>query len=360
MHKLLSRTFAVLALVAVVPAVAFASTGRIEGLGVPGDYVKDFTGTRTYLSGVTSVGNLIWVNPSDNAGMGAVLQNLFDGRFGTFAININETAMGLGASTAGDWNNSGESLDLTWGHKMGTGSLGVRFNRSYESFDGPPATEGNGAFSRNIMGFGAGYGWSMNANTDVEVSALYQSRTFDNGTTNEDGGVSYLVSGRAMMKAGSNLNVTPVIKMYSWDLSTATGTTVASDKITGWSAGVAGNWALGSSDLFVFGCEFSNDKEEAGTNEAKVSAMPAVFMGLESSVNNWLTLRFGAGNTLQARFEANGVASKFNTWYGTAGAGVKVGSFQFDATMNPAVYDGAVNEVLNGTPFSTVSATYSF
>jgi hypothetical protein len=39
---------------------------------------------------------------------------------------------------------------------------------------------------------------------------------------------------------------------------------------------------------------------------------------------------------------------------------VKVGTLQFDATVAPSFYNGAVNNVLNGNPFANVSATYTF
>jgi len=366
MNKRMSRILMTLSLMT-IPVVAFASTGRIAGLGVSTDYVKDFTGTRTYLSGVTAVGNLVWVNPSDNAGMGAVLQNLWDGRFGTFAVNINNTAMGLGASTAGDVNTSGESVDLTWGHKMGDGSLGVRVNRSFESTEVPgnPVVEGNGTLSRNINGIGVGYGWPMNDNADVELSALYQNRTFDNGAgLTEDGGAAWQVAGRAMMKAGGNLMLVPVVKLRSFDLSTITAGAPAvttTDKRTSWAAGLAGNWTVGSDDLFILGAEFSNSTVDNGTNKSKDSSMPAVFMALEGGVNSWLTLRFGAGNTLFNRGEDfAGVVTKTNTFNSFMGAGVKLGSFMMDASVAPTFWNGAVNDVLNGAPFANVSATYSF
>lgn len=363
MHKILSRTFALLALVAVLPTAAFASASRISGMNVPGDYVKDYTGIHTYVSGVSSVGNLIWVNPSDNQGMGAVLQNLFGGRFGTFAVNINNDAMGLGQSTAGDvQTTAGESIDLTWGRKMGSGSFGVRVNRSYSSLETAAGTV-EGLYGRNIMGFGAGYGWALNANTDVELSALYQNRSFKTATATENGGVAYQVAGRAMTKAGSGLNLTTAVKISSFDMSTETvpGGVVTTNKTSNWSAGMAGNWTLGSNDLFVFGAEFSNSQNDNGTAKAKVSLMPAVFMGLETGVNSWLTLRFGASNSVTARGENFvGDVVKTDTFSFNTGAGVKVGTLQFDATVTPAFYNGAVNNVLNGNPFANVSATYTF
>jgi len=360
MHKLLSRTFALLALVAVLPAAAFASTSRVAGMNVPGDYIKDYTGIRTYVSGVSSVGNLIWVNPSDDQGMGAVLQNLFDGRFGSFAVNINNDAQAMGSLDPNF--TAGESVDLTWGRKMGSGSFGVRVNRSYSSLETAAGTT-EGLYGRNIMGFGAGYGWALNSNTDVELSALYQTRSFKTATATEHGGTAYQLAGRAMTKAGSNLSLTTAVKISSYDMSTETvpAGVVTTDKTTGWSAGLAGNWTLGSNDLFVFGAEFNNAKNDNGTAQQKASLMPAVFMGLETGVNSWLTLRFGASNSITARGENfAGDVLKTDTFSFSTGAGVKVGTLQFDATVAPSFYNGAVNNVLNGTPFANVSATYTF
>jgi len=370
MHKLLSRIFAVVAFVAVVPVVAFASSSRVEGLGVPGDYVKDYSGINTYLSGVGSVGNLVWVNPgSDNSrGMGAVLQNLFEGRFGTWAINLHDAGNDLGAATYDgnpfDSNTStGEALDITWGRKMGNGSLGLRFNRSYNSTENTGGTTtGNGNGDRNITGFGGGYGFALNSNTDAEVSVLYQNRSFNNGTVKESGGSAYQVAGRAWVKSSSSLTLAPVVKIYSFDNSTvpvAAGGIVVKNKTTGWSAGLAGNWALGSDDLFILGTQFSSNKNET-TVDAKSSFMPDVFMGLESKVNPWLTLRFGAHNSFQHRTENATTTVKDHQFSFNMGAGVKVGAFMFDATMSNGFYNGPVNGVLNGNPFNRVSATYSF
>src|SRR5262249_51237031 len=140
----MTRILSGIALLVVIPTVAFASASRVAGLNVPGDYIKDYTGIFTYVSGVNSVGNLVYAEPNtNNEAMGFVLGNLWEGRLGTwgfhmrrFAPSLGQSAFGnsiapsaIGASGGfpgfGDPNTSGEAFDIMWGHKMGNGNLGL-------------------------------------------------------------------------------------------------------------------------------------------------------------------------------------------------------------------------------------------
>jgi hypothetical protein len=115
MHQI-KRFILVATLASMVPAVAFASTSRMVGLNVPGDYTKDYTGMFTYLSSVNSTGNLIYaetgtsvafIGPIDDRGMGAVLPNLFDGKAGVWAIHMRHFNAAMGQSWWGGPINGG-------------------------------------------------------------------------------------------------------------------------------------------------------------------------------------------------------------------------------------------------------------
>ena len=395
MHKLMRRTLVSLSLLA-LPLVANASGARIQALNVPGDYVKDYTGIYTYVSGVGSVGNLVWAEPGNggNNAMGAVLGNLWDGKLGTWGMTFRAAAPTLGqpmfgdpvttsAIGFGDFNQTGEALDLLWGHKMGSGSLGLRLNRSFISNEVTAGTsEGNGNNGRNIWGLGAGFGFAMNSNTDVEISGLFQNRSFKGSNfltpdaAADNGGSTYQIAARAMMKRGSNLVLVPVAKLYSFDRSAVSAAAVATDeKISGWSFGLAGNWTLGSDDLFVLGGNIVGNKFEQTVGANPTSTVnetfyPNLFMALETHTNSWLTLRFGAQNALMysAKAEAGSpvvtqTIKQHNFTFNT-GATVKAGSLTFDATLTPQFYNNPVsatfNNGLGNTPFGRVSATYSF
>ena len=403
MHKRMTRILSVVALAAVLPSVALASGARVAGLNVPGDYIKDYTGIFTYVSGVNNVGNLVYSEPnSGNETMGAVLGNLWEGRLGTWGVHLRRFHPSLGQSLAGDPvtttalgfpvgtdpNSNGEALDIMWGQKMGAGSLGLRLNRSFISFESPAGTvEGNGNLERNVWGVGLGYGFAMNEDTDVEVSGHFQNRSFqDPGATfppdwaEDDGNTAILVAGRAMMKSSGNLMWVPVAKYYSFDISAVDATAPTPNtldaKISGWQAGIAGNWSIGSDDLLVLGAQFVGNRFEttttgSPTGELSETFYPNLFMGLESHVNSWLTLRFGAQNAVmysiraeQAGNPAFPVTVKDHVFTYNMGAGTKIGSLMLDATLESGFWNNPVSAVWNNglgsDPFPRVSATYSF
>ena len=397
MHKRMTRILSAISLLVVIPTVAFASSSRVAGLNVPGDYIKDYTGMFTYVSGVSSVGNLVYSEPNTgNEAVGAVLGNLWEGRMGTWGLHLRRFSPDLGqsmfgnqaATTAqpglfGDQNVNGEALDLMWGHKMGNGNLGLRYNRSFISREVPAGTaEGNGTTGRNVWGLGAGFGFALNPNTDVEIAGDFQNRSFKGSNINtpdaaaDDGGGTYLVAGRAFVKGGASVMWVPVAKVYSFDLSSVDAAAVATDaKISGWEVGGAGNWSIGSDDLFVLGLQVVGNHFEStvGTNpkqELNETFYPNAFMALETHVNSWLTLRFGAQNAVMYSLKAevgNPVTTttiKTHVFTYNMGAGVKLGSLMLDATLANGFWNNPVSAVWNnglGTdPFPRVSATYSF
>jgi len=138
-------------LMTALPVLAFAQTSRLEGMTLQGDYVKDYTAIYTYPSQVPNVGNLVYGEFGNTGGVGttvadrsvgAILGNLFDGRFGTWALHLRQLTPDLGqgdvvsSPTSGtigvDPNvNGNEEFDVMWGRKTGTMSIGLRLNRSF-------------------------------------------------------------------------------------------------------------------------------------------------------------------------------------------------------------------------------------
>jgi len=208
---------AALALVTALPVSALAQTARVEGMALQGDYIKDYTNIWTYLSGVPTVGNLVYgelgavdgsfsTSPRDR-GVGAVLGNIAEGRLGTWAIHLHQQTpnLGQGDATSGpnpqdstginqDPNtNLNQSFDIMWGKKFGTMNLGLRFNRAFrKSEDVNGATTTLGEFDpvaadenigRNIVGLAGGVGFEMSQNSNLEVAAGFENRTFENSVT---------------------------------------------------------------------------------------------------------------------------------------------------------------------------------
>jgi hypothetical protein len=411
-----------IAAVAALPAVALSQTSRVEGMAIQGDYIKDYTGIYTYTSCMTNVGNLIYgelgiagelgggvVDGVDDRAFGAVLGNLWDGRFGTWGIHMREISPNLGqgdqTSHPGiglgfDPNfNRNEAFDLMWAKKFGTTSFGLRLNRSWLSGENDLALfdpalagltkfetddpTGNPNVARNVLGISGGLGFEMNANTNAEFSILYQTRTFEltntaDDTFEDDGPASYLVSGRVFWQWQPNVMVVPVFKWYSFDLGTRSdvgGTVTTVDaSIKGWQVGAAGNWALGQNDLFVLGLTFASNKIEqssAGVFDTEQTEMfaPQVFGALETHPNDFLTLRFGANKGVfhNEKREDNiaTTSAKLNDspFEMSLGAGVKIGTLQLDAVINDRLPHNGLYLLSGNTtsPLATkVTATYPF
>jgi hypothetical protein len=409
------------ALALALPAVSSAQMSRVEGMAIQGDFIKDWSGMFTYTSQVANVGNLVYgelgsveftPTPIDRS-VGAVIGNLWEGRLGTWAIHLRQISPQLGqgnflnstpapGSLGFDPNfNPMESIDVMWGKKFGTTSLGLRVNRSFGSLEGdlngffgfgPIGTIESGLpfngpfsdhnFSRNVLGIGGGIGFEMNPTSNVEASILYQKRSFSItdsagsaplNTYEEDGPTTYQVAARAMWQWQPNVMIVPVFKWYSFDLSTrasAGSPYGATEKNTlkGWQLGAAGNWTLGSNDLFVLGATFAQNKlEEANaTFEETETYAPLVFAALETHLNSWLTARFGASKGAWYSFEdreptAGTYKFKGSDFTMNLGAGVKVGNLQLDALLSdnfPNNLPYFISGNQTSDMFTKVTATY--
>ena len=400
------------ALVLALPAVSSAQMSRVEGMAIQGDFVKDWSGIFTYTSQVANVGNLVYGELGNvslppvtfDRSVGAVIGNLWEGRLGTWAVHMREQSPNLGQGDAGsnagtdslggDPNtNTSESFDIMWGKKFGTTSFGLRVNRSNGRFlqqvgttttnTEADFTEADPNLARNIVGVGGGIGFEMSPTSNVEMGVLWQNRTWVEdtpGLRGEDKGASaYLVAGRAMWQWQPNIMVVPVVKYYKVDLgqqSTPTGGTATGtdEDFKGWQVGAAGNWTLGSNDLFVLGLNFAQNKhtEQVGTPgqdvEATQTLYPQMFGALETHVNSWLTLRFGANKGVVQKLkivQPNGDKTErtFQSFNMRLGAGVKVGNLQLDAILaddfpNNLPYFISGNQTSD--MFTKVTATYPF
>jgi hypothetical protein len=423
---------AVAVLAMALPIVANAQSSRVEGMSLQGDYVKDYTGIYTYPSQVSHVGNLVYgefggpnVTVSGTSGtisavdrgMGAVLGNLWEGRYGTWAIHLREWVPSMGQATTNshpgigaggvDINNVQQSFDLMWGKRMGGTSVGLRLSRAAHeaelSVTGPPGGQNvsNGVadtnvFNRNILGLGAGLSFEMNPSTTFDGSILWQSRTFENTTSpatapntnvSDDSPTSFQLAARLMWQWQPNVMVVPVFKWYSFDYSykvattTGAGTTTSASALTqkGWQIGAAGNWTLNQNDLFVLGATLARNTVEQdwdvwpdtdlnGYKKAEESLLPAVFAALETHVNSWLTIRFGANQGVNRQVKLDPRSNSLSTpdvkesssdFDMTLGCGVKVGGLQFDAIMDNDFYNRFNTLSSSSAPgYAKVTATY--
>src|SRR5437773_6175140 len=90
------------AFLSLLPVAASASTSRLEGMALPGDYTMDYTAIYSWPASITGLGNLVYGElgslntSSSDLAMGAVLPNLWDGRYGAWSIHLRQSTPQLG------------------------------------------------------------------------------------------------------------------------------------------------------------------------------------------------------------------------------------------------------------------------
>ncbi len=427
-----------------LPVVAFASTGRLEGMTLSGDYTNDYTNIYQWPSTIVGTGNLVYGEMGNlnvaggDLAMGAVLPNLWDGKYGVWAIHLRQWTpqAGQGDMTSNpnpgnggfDPNsNANQSFDLGWGIKSGKNALGLTLSRSYNAFtdEFPGVTWTfkqdnainenvgfNGDLHRNIFGVGVGGSMETGPKTTLEGAVLWQARSYENSRTGtaafsyeDNGGSNYVLALRAIHQCTPTMSIIPVFKYYAYDLSnklSAAGspTETYNNTAKGWQAGAAGNWTIGTNDLFVLGATFAQNKLDQQQDLFGVAAFangysfapgaysdtliatetltPNVFMALETQVNSWLTLRMGANKGAWRNVKVDGhsgvgtgsvsdVLTLKDSPFGMAmGAGVKLGTLKFDAVLANGFFNNPFSDLVGGntsgtrTPFTKVSATYAW
>ena len=284
MRHLRLLVLTVAALGCFVPGRSFASSARIDGLGLQSDYVQDYVNVWHYPSTIGRYQNLVYgdLGIKDEDGgdldefedngadvpelqnsaraMGAFLK-LWKGMPGTLGIALNENASPVSPAYGADyWNRSrNESFNLAWGDELGDGDVAIGFqvNRidSQVDDDGdiispsdwtPPPGPVPGSNSREFMnninaalglegrnsfgvGGGVSFGWDGGSrHHTADIAVQYRSLSLELATgapgarlsLEDDGGMALAVNARAQYATSDNTYLTPVLNYWSMDMST--------------------------------------------------------------------------------------------------------------------------------------------
>src|SRR5205814_3229643 len=208
-----TKSVLVAAAVATLPVSAFASSARVEGLGLQPDYIQDYVNVTTYPSTIVRYQNLVYgdlgvkdvsggdlsdfndnnTNPvllDAGRSMGAYLGNLWSGRLGVWGVQFNENANPLSPAIGSDRmnRNPNEAFTILWGWKGSSLSLGANLDRSFSSNE-----SSNGTTTITLKPFTTGALPSLSANNTRQFingfNAILGSRHFN--TFGVGGGISY-------------------------------------------------------------------------------------------------------------------------------------------------------------------------
>ena len=281
MRHLRSLALLVAAVACFVPAQAFASSARIDGLGLQSDYVQDYVNVIHYPSSIVRYQNLVYgdMGIKDESGgdlsdfednsadvpalqesarsMGAFLK-LWKAMPGVFGVQLNENSSPISPAYGADfWNRSrNESFNFLWGDDFGDMAVGFQVNRVSSSFESGttenepasfsiPTLVTSGANSREVMNninaslgseprnsFGVGggltFGWdSYGRHHTADIGIQYRTLSFEQSSgapgasivVEDDGGMGLAINARSQFATSDNTYLTPVFNYWTLDMS---------------------------------------------------------------------------------------------------------------------------------------------
>jgi len=335
MHTKRILLFTVLLLM--TPALALASTARLEGLGVIPDFVEDYANMFNYPVSIARYPGLVigelGVYAQYDRGFGATMGLGQDDEFGVFGImlreNSNFTPVPNFVGTPGS------QFDVLWGMNLGKASVGIRFDNSSSSFEevdfekwtplyfiytaGPQDITIN---DMNTWALGFSAGMEVRESDRIEAAFEYRKLSFSVDfltaprTTYEDkGNASFSIIGRGFFNVAENISLVPLFGYNKYDYSFKVKSEIASaedsadETLTNWRGGLGLKVDVGS--WFMVGIGVSQSKQDVSAEYAvapaptalntlvfKSTAAPFLFGCLETELKDWLTVRFGAKKVL--------------------------------------------------------------
>jgi hypothetical protein len=335
MHTRRILLFTVLLLM--TPALAMASTARLEGLGVIPDFVEDYANIFTYPVSIARYPGLVigelGVYGSYGRGFGATMSLGKDSQYGVMGFmlreNSNFTPIPAVSGTAGS------EFDLLWGMNFGKASLGLRFDNSSSKFEEVGVDKFTPLYfwyltgmadvtpnDMNSTGITVSAGMDVREKDKIEAAFEYRTLTFlvdqilptPEIKWEDKGNASYGFAGRGFFSLAENISLVPLFGYnkydYSWQVKGGTPNPDGGDQtLTNMRGGLGCKVDVGS--WFMFGLGVSQTEAKVELNYPLAAAasdlrtfdftsktMPFMFGCLETQVKDWLTVRFGAKKNL--------------------------------------------------------------
>ena len=416
MFKSFVKVFVVsMIVVAMTAPVAFATTARVNSLAGTGDYLNDDSNVFRWYATLPSYSNLVMAEVGSFNGYNAYDQALGftyacgeDGAYGTWGIflmsnlmdeafysQVSHTAPPMGEDIPGVPVNK---FAIHWGKEFDGLALGLAFTRSDKGEedttpDSPAPAHPNYNMSYTTLGAGVRMDVGESAYADFAVTmglaggGLTDSTEFDKK-------MSLNFAGRMFWEWKEYATIVPVIDfgMYEFALDNAdpinndpldpTEAFGHGEKGNWFNLGVACNMDVNTNNMLLFGVEIAKIKSEPSLPDTSTSdwdetsawALPSIFLGLETDVKPWLTVRMAARKTLwkETVKEIDGgeimeTDAEFE-WF--LGCGFHVAEFDIDCEVGAeapfsmgywltgnSAYDA---ESGSNAPISRISATYHF
>jgi len=268
--------------------------------GVP--YWEDAGDVNTWFGEIANYGDMIWIN---FAGLDGNEFNLAknEDTFGTYFLSI-----------GGD---AGEKVGLGYGYSLDVVTLGFFF----QMFEG---VGDDGEDSK--YDFGAGLDYDM-GDTNIDF-------TFMMGKEGDDGDMGFGARAFYPWKDGVEL-----IPAFGYESATD-----GDDDANAMFMGLGFAYTVNDDNSLILGFDYMKETENIGDDEFTDTTMPGFYVGLETDVNDWLTLRTsGKKSWIKDQDDAEEYPFAF-----MFGFGVHLGDFDLDFAFDETRILDTFNWFLGG------------
>ena len=372
MFKSFVKVFVVsMIVVAMTAPVAFATTARVNSLAGTGDYLNDDSNVFRWYATLPSYSNLVMAEVGSFDGYSAYDQALGftyacgeDGAYGTWGIflmshlmadafysQVSHLAPPMGDDIPGVPVNK---FAIHWGKELDGLAIGLAFTRSDKGEedttpDDPLPASPNYNISYTTLGAGLRTDVGENAYADFAVTMGLAGGGMTD-STEFDKKMSLNFAGRMFWEWKEYATIIPVIDFGMYEFALDNGDPYSGghgEKGNWFNVGFACNMDVNTNNMLLFGVEVAKVKYEPSLPdtsdndwaETSFWVLPSIFLGLETDVKPWLTVRMAARKTLwkDTEKEIDGgedmeTGADFD-WF--LGCGFHVAEFDIDCEVGP-------------------------
>jgi hypothetical protein len=377
--RTLFKGFVSIALIGMFVLIAsvslFATETRVTSMGGVGFYMKDNSNIFFYPGAINQytgqvIGELRVKNNTRTYTLGV---NYPINDKSVFGMYLNRPIGVTVPSGIVDEVTLDQTTDFFYGRKLSSYDMGIRFSWALDSY------KEDTSYKEGAHYFGLGFGLS---NEKIDIGANFEmpgvKATYTDVGENKWSGTGFGLNGR--MFYGDKTKIVPVVNFRfgsaKADMDTMSENPDVDYSMMDLGLGVGLNHQLNEDNLVVLGLEvlgLSTEKQEidsGNTYTTTTTTMPALYMGLESKINNWLTGRVGAAQVFQTvkdkteppsgpSIENSDHTSNYNVYFGL---GIHFGDFLLDAAVNEGLFFDGPNFISgqNNAMANKLSITYKF
>jgi hypothetical protein len=274
-----------------------------------------------------------------------------------------------------------QTTDLYFGTPLGDNNLGVRLSLGRDGYK-RDSTAFQTKLDESARYFEVGAGLSGDY-FDAGVSVAFPSiKSEESNLKDEYSGTDISLIGRYFYEQNSRMQFVPVIAFETGSASRKTDVAAGQPQektdysVLAFSLGVGLNFQIDENNLLILAIDpyrYHRDKEKIKDGPeytTTTTAMPRLYLGVETTIKPWLTGRLGANRIYQNTVEkvkpvqGNEVETSYQSsdYIVSFGLGLKFGKFIFDLQINndflfegPNFISGQIGDFSN-----RVSASYQF